>query len=78
MPNPATNFIYLQLNKFGGGSATIQLQDMQGNVLKQQQLNLRDADQTQIDVSSFANGIYLLIITNNDGKRFAQKIVVKR
>ncbi|WP_161597045.1 T9SS type A sorting domain-containing protein [Dyadobacter flavalbus] len=32
--------------------------------------------QSEIDVGSFANGMYVLIITDNDGSQYSQKVMI--
>lgn len=69
-PNPATNLVYIRF----AFSATycITLKDVQSKIMYSSTVN---AD-TQIDLSSYAKGIYVLDIAT-DNKTLQQKLVVK-
>ena len=57
-PNPATNTLTLNLSQLQGlQNATVSIYDIQGKQLLQKSIT---EAQTQIDISSFAKGIYIL------------------
>ncbi len=56
-PNPATSTLNLNLSQQGIQNATVSFYDIQGKQLLQQ--NITEA-QTQIDISSFSKGIYIV------------------
>lgn len=67
-PNPASEILYIQ------GVEPIEMQVF--NALGQLMKIVKDA--TEINVSDWAEGIYLLRITAADGKFFEKKVTVKR
>lgn len=69
-PNPATNVVYLRF----AFSATysITLKDLQGRIMHSSSVNAN----TQIDLRSYAKGIYVLEIAA-DNKTIQEKLVVK-
>ncbi|AUC83150.1 T9SS type A sorting domain-containing protein [Lacinutrix sp. Bg11-31] len=69
MPNPTSETIKINAN-FGSEFRTSVL-DLNGRVL------LSNIKGKTINVSQFADGIYLLIIQNND-KKITKRIVVKK
>jgi hypothetical protein len=67
-PNPATNEVNVVAVKNGLSIRDIQIKDMQGRLLKQ-------TTQTKIDVSNLPEGIYLLSIEFQNGKRVVERFV---
>lgn len=68
-PNPASNVLYLR----GIAShklTSIDIYDLTGRLLQHLQY------QTEISISDFSNGLYLVNITTSDGKVFAKKMMV--
>ena len=55
-PNPTTNYITVQVSSQAVGSE-MRLYDMQGRLMKVQ---IIDNEAVRIDMTSFANGVYLL------------------
>ena len=70
-PNPATSHIQIEPSYNQTDIKTIEIADMTGKVLWKQHT---DDDKTQLDISSFARGIYLLTITS-DQHIYTYKIV---
>ena len=69
-PNPATNFIYLDLPQQLSQNASVVIYDMNGKKLLQQ--NISNSYHQQISVSKLSQGNYYLLILQND------KIIMKR
>ncbi len=67
-PNPATIVVNVVAVKNGLSIKDIQIKDMQGRLLKQ-------TTQTKIDVSNLPDGIYLLSIEFQNGKRVVERFV---
>ncbi len=74
-PNPVKNIVHIQLNEVKGDKTIIQLQDLKGNVLTQQKIKSAN---TQLDLSAFSNGVYLLVIIDEKGKMQSKKILLRR
>ena len=70
-PNPTTSHIQIEPSYNQLDIKTIEIADMTGKVLWQQTM---DGDNTQLDISSFSRGIYLLTITS-DQHIYTYKIV---
>jgi len=71
-PNPAEDFVVFESTVFDGNGYELQLFDLKGRLLVQQQST---AAKTQIDVSSFDAGIYIIRV-KDQGQVFNQKFVV--
>jgi hypothetical protein len=76
-PNPASNIFNLRLNGYSG-LVNLQLLNVEGKILAQQKLEMtgRASADAQWNVSTYANGMYMLAITDNEGKTSMQKIWV--
>ena len=71
-PNPAEDFVVFESTDFDGNGYELELFDLKGRLLVQQQST---AAKTQIDVSSFEAGIYIIRV-KDQGQVFNQKFVV--
>ena len=67
-PNPTTNFITVQVSSQAMGSE-LRLYDMQGRLMKAQ---IIDNETVRIDLTTFANGLYLLKADNQTVKIIKQ------
>jgi hypothetical protein len=72
-PNPAKNFITVQLNNNITGSAAVSISDMSGKVLKNLQIN----GTSNIPVNDIQSGCYMLKVTDANITRIG-KIVIER
>ncbi|PSK90301.1 T9SS type A sorting domain-containing protein [Taibaiella chishuiensis] len=61
IPNPVKDKVSIRINGERGASAMVQITDLSGKVVRQLQIS---ANETQVDMSSVANGIYLLKYTD--------------
>lgn len=69
-PNPATNFFHVDLKGFEG-KVTIQVFDLTGKLMQAQ---ITDAgSQSQLDIHSLVQGLYLLRVTDGNGKTATTK-----
>ena len=71
-PNPATDYIKISYSRI---IETITIYSIQG--IKVMELNL-GAKNTQLNVSQLTSGIYFIMLTDDLGQRFSQKIVVNK
>jgi hypothetical protein len=58
----------------------MQLMDLQGKVLKQEkmQTGILTYAQQQINVRSMASGTYILTVTDEEGNRQTEKVIIAR
>jgi hypothetical protein len=76
MPNPANTNLNLSVSTLLSRSAEYSISDISGRVVAQAQLGSNQ--QMQIDVSSLANGVYMLTISDPTNKVWmAEKVVVE-
>ena len=75
-PNPAKSFIQLQLNKHITGLATVQVTDVSGKVLKQQNFNVT-GNILNVSTENFSSGTYLVKLIFN-GEQYMQKVIVAK
>ncbi len=64
-PNPAKNYIFLDFGTEIKGECTVELLDIRGKILQQEIINSFQADNYFLDISSFQDGMYLVVIRNN-------------
>lgn len=75
-PNPASNEINVGVN-LQNGSITIQLIDEVGRVVISENVNGNGLTLTSLDISNIANGIYTVLISNEEAQSF-KKVVVQK
>lgn len=76
-PNPAKDYVVLQMQQNNAKNATIRISDVTGKVL----INIKSNNQNQqtIDVSKLKNGIYIMQIMDETGKVVVNsKFIVQR
>ena len=80
-PNPVTNNQFtIQFNQLDAGKYTIQVTDVMGRRLIQQNVSLNGENQSQnIKINpAAARGVYLVKVTDANGKAaFSNKVVVQ-
>jgi hypothetical protein len=71
VPNPSSASIEIIMNdaKF----KAVNITTIDGKVVFEK--NIEKTDKTQLDVSSYANGIYIINVTTDDGKLFTKKLI---
>jgi len=68
-PNPTTNLVNIAFDQVGAGEVTLSLQDAQGRVVFKETQNLSgNKFSTQIDLSAYARGVYILEVESGDLK----------
>lgn len=73
-PNPADDLLYLELS--GAGIANAVLYDLQGRIVADA-ANAGGRPATTMNVHGVPAGVYLLRVTDTDGREYHRKIVVK-
>jgi endonuclease I len=75
-PNPASSFIHLQLNKNVIGNVTVQIVDVMGKTLQQQQFSV-NGNTLRLGTESLSAGTYLVKLIYN-GEQYIQKVMVAK
>jgi len=77
-PIPATTVLYMELGEeAGGGVATIELQDFNGQtVLTKKMDTATDGRKAELDVSGIKEGMYVLAVTSSAG-RTTKRVVIE-
>ena len=70
-PNPTDDLLYVELS--GAGIAAVALYDLQGRMVYSQ--NPDDLPVATVNMRNIPAGIYLLRVTDTNGKEYQQKIV---
>ena len=78
LPNPAKDKVKLYLTGYSG-NVVIQLSSMEGKILQQQKIQaLPTKLMQQVDVSSYADGVYLVTVIDEKGNRQTEKLIVDK
>jgi len=72
-PNPTSEFINLNVEKFDGVS--FRLLDITGKIVKQEVLN---QSTTKVSLSTYPNGIYLVALIQKDNKKIKTYKIIKK
>ena len=75
-PNPTDNLLYIELPD-GAGIAKIALYDLQGRVVWANHDTPQQGGTATLSVKNVPAGVYLLRVTDADGKKYLRKIVRK-
>jgi hypothetical protein len=74
LPNPANNYVNITANKLFGANTTIKLCDVNGRCVFQSSIDGKST--VSINTSSVPGGLYMIIIQDNFGVIYKEKIVV--
>jgi len=77
-PNPATDQVFVNLDKYKGMEANIQIFNALGQRVLQEQMNDIPEHAVCFDVSKFHNGIYTISIKVGELKRLTKQFVISR
>lgn len=76
-PNPTTDVINVQFGAIGDdANGTINIVNLNGQIVQQQQVTLNEGTTTQIQVTDLPRGLYLLQI-NADNQKVTRKVILK-
>ena len=59
-PNPADSYVRISYGKLMSAGVTVRLIDLQGNVIREQQIAKGNDQELDMDVSGISGGIYIL------------------
>jgi len=62
-PNPATDLVTIKFHEEMNTSFTYELTDITGKIIQREMLT---SDQTEINISKFSKGIYMMKISNEE------------
>ena len=71
IPNPSSSTIEIVMN--GAKFSKISIATIDGKIVDEQ--NVEKTDRTQVDVSRYANGIYIINVTSDNGQLLTQKLL---
>ena len=71
-PNPVENVLFIELSG-GAGIANVVLYDLQGRIMN----SPNSFNSPILDMKSVPAGVYILRVTDTDGKEYHRKIVRK-
>ncbi|MEC4049149.1 choice-of-anchor L domain-containing protein [Flavobacterium sp. SUN046] len=74
-PNPASNFVIINLNNSKGSIAEVSLHDVLGKKIKEYK-NI-SANQYSLDLSNLSKGVYMVEIKTEEGLKQTKKLIVK-
>lgn len=74
-PNPTSDNLDIRINENDWKSGRVELLAITGNVLHSQKLN---SFKSKINVERFEEGIYILVLTSDDGKTAKQMLCIMR
>ena len=75
-PNPTDDVLFIELSG-GAGIANVALYDLQGRVVETRRAASLQKTTASMDMKSTPAGVYVLRVTDTDGKEYHQKIVRK-
>ncbi len=75
-PNPANNYVQLQMNRNVNGNVFIRLTDISGRVMQQQNVTVSGSS-IRLNTSSLTGGTYLVKLIYN-GEEYIQKVVISK
>ena len=77
-PNPASDQVFINLEKYQGMEADIQIFNALGQQVLQEQIDEITEHAIRFDVSKYYNGIYTISIKVKDRKRLTKQFVISR
>ncbi|MCB0635954.1 MAG: proprotein convertase P-domain-containing protein, partial [Lewinella sp.] len=76
-PNPTSGQLTVNLSAFLDREATLEVMDINGQLLLQKQLGLVENSTEQLDLSSYAAGMYFVRVLTNDGTTAVQRVILQ-
>ena len=71
IPNPSSSIIDIVMK--GAQFSKVSIATIDGKIVDEK--NIETTDRTQVDVSRYANGIYIINITSDDGQLLTEKLI---
>ncbi|MCB0639900.1 MAG: HYR domain-containing protein, partial [Lewinella sp.] len=76
-PNPTTGQLTLNLNAFREQDATLEVMDINGQLILQRRLGLIEHSTDQLDLSAYPAGLYFVRLRTSDGVSEVQRVVLQ-
>lgn len=76
-PNPAKQQVFINLKKFIGKNAQVQLYDARGVLMKNLDLENIENNLLEIDLTNYNNGFYMISIKVEGQKRIVEKLIIE-
>lgn len=77
-PNPASDYVHMDLSKYDGKTVTVSLANMMGQVMKSATTEAMAGGNYSIDLSDVQNGAYILTIMDEKGKKESSLVRVSK
>ncbi|MFS4491922.1 T9SS type A sorting domain-containing protein, partial [Maribacter sp. 2308TA10-17] len=75
-PLPATDVLNVSLNSFGNSDVRVTMVDLAGNSIRNDMKKVVNKG-ISLDVQSVPSGLYILNITNGEGKSVSKKVIIR-
>ncbi|MCB0636721.1 MAG: T9SS type A sorting domain-containing protein, partial [Lewinella sp.] len=76
-PNPTTGQLTLNLGAFLEQEATLEVMDINGQLILQRRLGVIEHRTEQLDLSTYAAGMYFVRLRTSDGATAVQRVVLQ-
>jgi hypothetical protein len=74
-PNPVSSLLNVDINTPKATAAQVKITDATGRVVRVTDMTLQaGSNQTQVDLQSLADGVYMVHITNGKGLNYSQPV----
>lgn len=67
-PTPSSGSLFIDMNNFAGKSLALEVYDMKGRRIYSEEISRSGGNVKHIDLSAYANGMYMLKATDADGR----------
>ncbi len=75
-PNPAENYVNIELENYKDRDVTIQLVDQVGRLVKEMDLPQLSDTKVRMELDDISNGSYFVFVRSKEGHRFTRKLMV--
>ncbi|MCB0636424.1 MAG: SBBP repeat-containing protein, partial [Lewinella sp.] len=76
-PNPTTGQLTLNLSAFREQDATLEVVDVNGQLILQRQLGVIENSTEQLDLSAYAAGMYFVRLSTSNGHTVVQRVILQ-
>ena len=76
-PNPTSGQLTLNLSAFMDQDATLEVMDLNGQLILQRQLGVIENSTEQLDLSPYAPGMYFVRLRTQDGTTAVQRVILQ-
>lgn len=76
-PNPSSDFVNIQIQTVSNQSARLTIQNLTGQIVLNEKIELNGDFNTSIDVSNWTKGVYVVHVKTENGIVWTEKIIVE-